>query len=108
VLGLVGFGDLSAYVAAKHNQVGLLQSAAKDLAERRIRVNTLHPGPRRLRSASSGIPCPLQAGYWDLPGAMLEPSATRNPQCPDAAKNDSRGMAVSSTARWFDHGRLDR
>ena len=45
VVGLVGFGDLSAYVAAKHGQVGLMRSAAKELAQRRIRVNTLHPGP---------------------------------------------------------------
>ena len=45
VVGLVGFGDLSAYVAAKHGQVGLMRSAAKELAPRRIRVNTLHPGP---------------------------------------------------------------
>lgn len=45
VVGLMGFGDLSAYVAAKHGQVGLMRSAAKELAERHIRVNTLHPGP---------------------------------------------------------------
>ena len=45
VAGLVGFGGLSAYVAAKHGQVGLMRSAAKELASRRIRVNTMHPGP---------------------------------------------------------------
>lgn len=45
VVGLVGFGDLSAYVVAKHGQVGLMRSAAKEVAHRRIRVNTLHPGP---------------------------------------------------------------
>jgi NAD(P)-dependent dehydrogenase (short-subunit alcohol dehydrogenase family) len=45
VAGLVGFGGLSAYVAAKHGQVGLMRSAAKELAPRRIRVNTMHPGP---------------------------------------------------------------
>lgn len=45
VVGLVGFGDLSAYVAAKHGQVGLMRSAAKEVAGRGIRVNTLHPGP---------------------------------------------------------------
>ena len=45
VVGLVGFGNLSAYVAAKHGQVGLMRSAAKEVAGRRIRVNTLHPGP---------------------------------------------------------------
>ena len=45
VVGLIGFGDLSAYVAAKHGQVGLMRSAAKEVAGRGIRVNTLHPGP---------------------------------------------------------------
>src|SRR5919109_1297523 len=45
VVGLMGFGGASAYVAAKHGQVGLMRSAAKEYAERRIRVNTLHPGP---------------------------------------------------------------
>jgi NAD(P)-dependent dehydrogenase (short-subunit alcohol dehydrogenase family) len=45
VAGLIGFDGLSAYVAAKHGQVGLMRSAAKELAPRRIRVNTMHPGP---------------------------------------------------------------
>ena len=45
VVGLMGFGGASAYVAAKHGQVGLMRSAAKEYAPRRIRVNTLHPGP---------------------------------------------------------------
>jgi NAD(P)-dependent dehydrogenase (short-subunit alcohol dehydrogenase family) len=45
VVGLIGFGGACAYVAAKHGQVGLMRSAAKEYAQRRIRVNTLHPGP---------------------------------------------------------------
>jgi len=45
VVGLIGFGGACAYVTAKHGQVGLMRSAAKEYAERRIRVNTLHPGP---------------------------------------------------------------
>jgi NAD(P)-dependent dehydrogenase (short-subunit alcohol dehydrogenase family) len=45
VTGLLGPPGVSAYVAAKHGQVGLMRTAAKELAERRIRVNTLHPGP---------------------------------------------------------------
>lgn len=45
VVGLIGFPDLCAYVAAKHGQVGLMRTAAKEVASRRIRVNTLHPGP---------------------------------------------------------------
>jgi len=45
VVGLIGFGQISAYVAAKHGQVGLMRAAAKEVADRSIRVNTLHPGP---------------------------------------------------------------
>ena len=45
VVGLMGFADLCGYIAAKHGQVGLMRAAAKEVAGRRIRVNTLHPGP---------------------------------------------------------------
>jgi NAD(P)-dependent dehydrogenase (short-subunit alcohol dehydrogenase family) len=45
VVGLIGFPGLPAYVAAKHGQVGLMRAAAKELAPRKIRVNTMHPGP---------------------------------------------------------------
>lgn len=38
-------GGSCAYVTAKHAQVGLMRSIAKGAAPRRIRVNTLHPGP---------------------------------------------------------------
>jgi NAD(P)-dependent dehydrogenase (short-subunit alcohol dehydrogenase family) len=45
VVGLMGFGGISGYVAAKHAQVGMMRAAAKELTPRRIRVNSLHPGP---------------------------------------------------------------
>jgi NAD(P)-dependent dehydrogenase (short-subunit alcohol dehydrogenase family) len=45
VVGLIGFEGISGYIAAKHGQVGLMRAAAKEVAARRIRVNTLHPGP---------------------------------------------------------------
>jgi NAD(P)-dependent dehydrogenase (short-subunit alcohol dehydrogenase family) len=45
VVGLIGFEGIAGYIAAKHAQVGLMRAAAKELASRRIRVNTLHPGP---------------------------------------------------------------
>ena len=45
VVGLIGAPMVSAYIAAKHGQVGLMRAAAKELAPRRIRVNTMHPGP---------------------------------------------------------------
>ncbi|WP_433787813.1 SDR family NAD(P)-dependent oxidoreductase [Actinomycetospora sp. CA-101289] len=45
VVGLMGFAGISGYIAAKHAQVGVMRAAAKELAPRRIRVNSLHPGP---------------------------------------------------------------
>jgi NAD(P)-dependent dehydrogenase (short-subunit alcohol dehydrogenase family) len=45
VVGLIGAPGVSGYIAAKHGQVGLMRTAAKELASRRIRVNTMHPGP---------------------------------------------------------------
>jgi NAD(P)-dependent dehydrogenase (short-subunit alcohol dehydrogenase family) len=45
IVGARGAPGVYAYVTAKHAQVGLMRSLAKELAPRRIRVNTLHPGP---------------------------------------------------------------
>jgi NAD(P)-dependent dehydrogenase (short-subunit alcohol dehydrogenase family) len=45
VVGLMGFAGISGYVTAKHAQVGMMRAAAKELTPRRIRVNSLHPGP---------------------------------------------------------------
>ncbi|ADZ71543.1 SDR family NAD(P)-dependent oxidoreductase [Polymorphum gilvum] len=40
-----GDAGVYAYITAKHAQVGLMRCLAKELAGRRIRVNTIHPGP---------------------------------------------------------------
>ncbi|MFO2551210.1 SDR family NAD(P)-dependent oxidoreductase [Alicyclobacillus cycloheptanicus] len=45
VAGLRGDAGAGAYVTAKHAQVGLMRSVAKEVAPRKIRVNTIHPGP---------------------------------------------------------------
>lgn len=45
VAGLGGSPGVYAYATAKHAQVGLMRSLAKELAARNIRVNSLHPGP---------------------------------------------------------------
>jgi NAD(P)-dependent dehydrogenase (short-subunit alcohol dehydrogenase family) len=47
VAGLRGDAGVYAYIPAKHAQVGLMKCMAKEAAARRIRVNTIHPGPVR-------------------------------------------------------------
>jgi NAD(P)-dependent dehydrogenase (short-subunit alcohol dehydrogenase family) len=36
---------ICAYATSKHALVGLMRTAAKEMAPRGIRVNTIHPGP---------------------------------------------------------------
>jgi NAD(P)-dependent dehydrogenase (short-subunit alcohol dehydrogenase family) len=40
-----GAGGAIAYVTAKHGQIGVMRSVAREAARRNIRVNTVHPGP---------------------------------------------------------------
>jgi NAD(P)-dependent dehydrogenase (short-subunit alcohol dehydrogenase family) len=49
VAGLKGFKGLGAYVASKHAVVGIMRTAALENADRKIRVNTIHPGPVNTR-----------------------------------------------------------
>ena len=45
IVGVRGDAGAYAYITAKHAQVGLMRSVAKEAATRNIRVNTIHPGP---------------------------------------------------------------
>ena len=45
VVGLTSDAGISAYATSKHALVGLMRTAAKEMAAAGIRVNTIHPGP---------------------------------------------------------------
>jgi NAD(P)-dependent dehydrogenase (short-subunit alcohol dehydrogenase family) len=45
VVGLTSDRGISAYATSKHAVVGLMRTAAKEMAPSGIRVNSIHPGP---------------------------------------------------------------
>jgi NAD(P)-dependent dehydrogenase (short-subunit alcohol dehydrogenase family) len=45
VVGLTSDRGIAAYATSKHAVVGLMRTAVKEVADRGIRVNTIHPGP---------------------------------------------------------------
>jgi NAD(P)-dependent dehydrogenase (short-subunit alcohol dehydrogenase family) len=45
VVGLTSDRGIAAYATSKHAVVGLMRTAAKEMAGKGIRVNTIHPGP---------------------------------------------------------------
>ncbi|MBX6388356.1 MAG: SDR family oxidoreductase [Frankia sp.] len=55
VLGVVGFGELSPYVAAKHGVIGLTKTAAIEYASRGIRVNAVAPSFADTQMLTVGI-----------------------------------------------------
>ena len=71
VVGVMGFAGICGYVAAKHAQVGLMRAVATEVAPRRIRVTTLHPGPTstafqdELEMAATGLPQAEAAAAFD-------------------------------------------
>jgi NAD(P)-dependent dehydrogenase (short-subunit alcohol dehydrogenase family) len=70
VAGLKGFATLIPYVMSKHAVTGLAKSLAIELAPRKIRVHSIHPGPvnnRMMRSIETQIspeaPEAVQEGF---------------------------------------------
>ena len=45
VVGLMSDATIAGYATSKHAVVGLMRTAAKEVAARGIRVNSIHPGP---------------------------------------------------------------
>ncbi len=58
VAGVTGAPGVAPYVTSKHAVIGLMRSAAKELAGDKIRVNTVNPSPvetRMMRSLEEGL-----------------------------------------------------
>jgi NAD(P)-dependent dehydrogenase (short-subunit alcohol dehydrogenase family) len=73
IAGVVASPGLAAYVASKHAVVGLVKTAAIELAPDRIRVNALNPGPienRMMRSvedqAAPGHAADVKEGFLSM------------------------------------------
>src|SRR5436190_11484004 len=45
VVGLLSDAGIAGYATSKHAVVGLMRTAAREVADRGIRVNSIHPGP---------------------------------------------------------------
>lgn len=70
VAGVVGSAGLTPYVTSKHAVMGLVKSAALELAPHKIRINTVNPGPienRMMRSieeqANPNDPTNVKTGF---------------------------------------------
>ena len=58
VAGLIGTANVSPYVGSKHALIGIMKSAALELAPHKIRVNSINPSPvdnRMMRSLEEGF-----------------------------------------------------
>jgi NAD(P)-dependent dehydrogenase (short-subunit alcohol dehydrogenase family) len=73
VAGFIGSPGLGPYVTSKHAVVGLMRTAALELAAAGIRVNSVHPGPidnRMMRSieeqAAPGAGAAVKAGFEQM------------------------------------------
>ncbi len=58
VAGVRGAAGMSAYIASKHAVIGLMRTAALEMAAKKIRVNTVNPAPvdtRMMRSLEKGF-----------------------------------------------------
>lgn len=58
VAGLAGTANVSPYVGSKHALIGIMKSAALEVASYKIRVNTINPSPvdnRMMRSLEKGF-----------------------------------------------------
>ena len=87
VVGLKGSPKTVGYVTSKHAVVGLMRSAAKSYADRRVRVNSIHPGlveSDMLRRIETGL---VVLGATDPRAAFLAVTPMGTTITPDDVAN---------------------
>lgn len=89
VAGLEGTPGVSAYVTSKHAVIGLMRTAAKEAAERGLRVNAINPGPVDSRMMGA-----LEEGLGDDPEEVRAMYEAQIPLGRYAAADDVAGVAV--------------
>jgi NAD(P)-dependent dehydrogenase (short-subunit alcohol dehydrogenase family) len=71
IAGLSGTPQLGPYATSKHAVIGLMKSAAKECAQKNIRVNSINPSPvetRMMRSIEEGF---MPGGAEEAKGMMV-------------------------------------
>ena len=71
IAGLSGTPQLGPYATSKHAVIGLMKSAAKECAQKNIRVNSINPSPvetRMMRSIEEGL---MPGGAEEAKGCLL-------------------------------------
>ncbi|GAA4503909.1 SDR family oxidoreductase [Actinoallomurus oryzae] len=110
VNGLVGAAGLTGYSASKAGVRGLTRSAALELAPRRIRVNSVHPGgvatPMVGRNADdledraggvmSGLPIPRYASPQEISNMVLFLASDESSYCTGAEFVVDGGMTAGA------------
>ena len=82
VAGVRGAAGMSAYIASKHAVIGLMRTAALEMAELKIRVNTVNPAPvdtRMMRSLEKGFEPDDPGRAKEMVSAMVPLQRYANP-----------------------------
>ena len=90
VAGVRGTAGISAYTTSKHAVIGIMRTAALEMASKNIRVNTVNPAPIETRMMRS-----LEAGFHpDDPGQAKEGFAATLPLHRYGSPEEVAGMML--------------